>query len=459
MEIRKKLAYQFIALVAFILLLASTAIYISFAKSRQEEFYDRLSSKAKQLALMLFEIDEIDTEVLRKIERNNPLSLPKERIVIYDQANSVIFSSDTDNILSIDTLIISEAREKGELKYRSPRHEVFAQRFSHQNETVVVFVGANDIFGLNKLKRLQTILLIVFVLSLIIVYFAGVLFAKKSLQPISKLISQVDGIYFSNIDTRLDEGNGKDEIAQLAKTFNRMLVRLEIPFKIQKNFISNASHEIRTPLTALTGQLEVALMRSRTNQEYQQVIESALKGIKNLNQIANSLLILAQASSDSMVRSFSIIRIDEALWKAHNELSQQHKNYKIYINFSLSIDDDDKLKIRGNEQLIKTAFINLMDNACKYSLDNSVNVFLEINESMFSLSFIDNGIGIPQEDINMIFNPFYRASNAINIKGSGMGLSIVEKILSLHGGSIAVSTAKDQGSSFVVTLPVYKNLA
>ena len=215
MEIRKKLAYQFIALVAFILLLASTAIYISFAKSRQEEFYDRLSSKAKQLALMLFEIDEIDTEVLRKIERNNPLSLPKERIVIYDQANSVIFSSDTDNILSIDTLIISEAREKGELKYRSPRHEVFAQRFSHQNETVVVFVGANDIFGLNKLKRLQTILLIVFVLSLIIVYFAGVLFAKKSLQPISKLISQVDGIYFSNIDTCLDEGNGKDEIAQL----------------------------------------------------------------------------------------------------------------------------------------------------------------------------------------------------------------------------------------------------
>ena len=132
MEIRKKLAYQFIGLVATILLIALVAIYFSFSKSRKEEFYDRMDSKAKQVAQMLVEIDEIDAELLKKIERNNPLNLANEKIVIYDHNNNIIFSSDENNTLKITSTNVIETRQEGESKFKRPPYEVLGQYYSSE---------------------------------------------------------------------------------------------------------------------------------------------------------------------------------------------------------------------------------------------------------------------------------------------------------------------------------------
>ncbi len=174
------------------------------------------------------------------------------------------------------------------------------------------------------------------------------------MSPISKIVNQVNKIEASNLNERLEEGNEKDEIVHLAKTFNNMLSRLEKAFRVQKNFIANASHELRTPLTVITGQLEVVLMKARSNEEYKNTLLSALDEIKDLNLLSNKLLLLAQTSAEQNDLNFSPIRIDDILWKARREILKRNEKNSIDINFGEGIDDDSKFTVSGNEFLLKT---------------------------------------------------------------------------------------------------------
>lgn len=453
MEIKKKITYQFIVIVAVILTISLTAIYVSFSELRKEEFYDRLSSKAKLAAQLLLEIDEIDIEVLQKIERNNPLSLPKEKIIIFDYRDNIIFSSDTTSDISISKSLINDTRLEGATQHHQGDYEIFGYFYTSQYDRVVIFTAATDIFGINKLERLRIVLIVVFIMGLVIVFISGKLFSSRALSPISEIIKKVDQIEATNLFQRLDEGNGKDEIAHLTKTFNKMLSRIETAFRSQKNFIANASHELRTPLTIITGQIEVVLMKERHLEEYKATLTDVLQDIKNLNHISNRLLLLAQASSDFSEMDFSIFRVDDAIWQAQQEVIRRNKNYTININFTNSIDSEDKLLIRGNELLIRTAVANLFDNGCKYSEDQSIDLLVDYNSDYIHLTFTDNGYGIPQEDHGHIFQPFFRSKNTINIKGHGIGLSLVEKIITLHKGSIKVKSELDRGSVFYIIIP------
>jgi signal transduction histidine kinase len=453
MEIRKKLTYQFIAIVALILFISSLAIYISFSRSRKEEFYSRLANKTMLVAQMLINIEEIDADLLRKIEKNNPLSLPNEKIIIFDYQNRQIYNSDENHILEIPAEYVNKVRIAKEVKYVQKPYEIFGAFYTSEYDRIVVFVAATDIFGINKLKRLQLILLLVFISSLIIVYFAGRIFSARALKPVTNIISQVNGISITNINERIDEGNETDELARLAKTFNGMLQRLGSAFKVQKNFIDNASHELRTPLTVISGQLEVVLMKERTNDEYKNTIISVHDEIRNLNNLSNRLLLLAQASSDKAAVSFTSVRIDDTLWNARAELLKHKNNYSINISFGENIKDDSKLVVSGNDVLLKIAFGNLIDNSCKYSHDNKSDVIVDNQNNKLVIRFEDNGFGVPAEELKLIFQPFHRATNSAGIKGHGIGLSLADKIISLHNGLIEVNSEVNSGSQFIIYLP------
>ena len=452
MEIRKKLLYQFIGIVAMILVFVSLSVYFSFSEGRKQEFYERLGSKAKMVAQMLIDIDEIDAELLKKIEKNNPVSLQNEKIIIYDFQDKIVYSTDEDGFLKITPEMISEVRLKEEVRLKQMTHEILGQFYAGKYDRYVVFASAQDIYGLLKLTRLRIILLIVFIISLFIIYISGKIFVSRALTPISNIMAQVSAIGESNLNARISEGNGKDELSQLAQTFNKMLERIESAFKTQKNFIANASHELRTPLTVITGHMEVILMKARRNEEYRKTIISVLGNIKNLNHISNRLLQLAQASSEHSDTDFETVRVDEILWQARQDVLKVNENFQVNISFSESIDDENKLQVRGNEQLLRTAISNIMDNGCKYSCDHTTEVKVNNENSSIIMSFSDNGIGIAKEELPMIFQPFYRAKNAIKTKGHGIGLSLVEKIISLHKGEITVKSEISKGSTFTISL-------
>jgi signal transduction histidine kinase len=454
MEIRKKLLYQFIGIVAMILLLSSLSVYFSFSGGVKDDFYDRLNSKAKMVAQMKIDIDEIDDELLKKIESNNPLSLPNEKIIIYDYKDNVVYNTDNDQLLTISSELLAEVRLKEEVRLKQKSYEIVGLFYTGKFDRYVVFAAANDIYGLGKLKRLRVILIIVFIISLFIVYITGKIFVSRALTPISNIMKQVSAIGVSNLDARISEGNGKDELSQLAQTFNNMLERIETAFKTQKYFIANASHELRTPLTVITGHLEVILMSARKNEEYKKTIISVLGNIKNLNLISNRLLQLAQASSEFSEADFSLIRIDEILWQARKDVLKINDNYKISIDFSESIDDEYKLKVKGNEQLLIIAISNIMDNGCKYSDDHATEISVNNENNSVIMNFSDKGIGISEEELSMIFQPFYRSKNVISTKGHGIGLSLVEKIITSHKGKITIKSEVMKGSTFTIYLPL-----
>ncbi|TSA34177.1 MAG: sensor histidine kinase [Porphyromonadaceae bacterium] len=459
MEIRKKISLQFTVIVAVIQLLLSLAIYISFAKSREEDLYTKLEAKAKGVGQMLIDIVEIDAVLLEKIERNNPLSLPYEKIIIYNYQNKLLFSNDDHGEITIDPNLIDQVRLNNRARSRIGQYEVLGKFYTNPNERIVVFVAAVDLYGFKKLSFLRRILTIVFVIGLVIVYFAGRVFAGRAVQPILKVMSQVDRISVSNLNARLDEGPSKDEIARLSATFNKLLERLEASFKMQKSFIANASHEMNTPLTVITGQLEVVLMKTRTNQEYAETITTVLSEIRNLNLLSIKLLMLAQASTELTSTNFALLRIDDLLWQVRSEILARYPEFSVKIEMHEEIDDEDQLTVSGNDMLLKTAIVNIAENGCKYSDNHRVEISLSKMAETLVIHLIDQGIGIPEHELQMIFQPFYRSEAVKNSDGHGIGLSLAEKVIKLHKGKLSVTSQAGQGSDFMIRLPLAKRIS
>jgi signal transduction histidine kinase len=452
MNIRSKLTLRFISITAVIFLLGSVFIYLFSADYRREDFYSRLQSKANNTAKLLIEVDEVDIDLLHRLEKDNPIGLPDEKIIIYNYRDSLLFSTDENRVINIDSTLLDKIRLEDEVRYMQDNYEVLGFLFKGQYDRFVVIAAARDIYGFRKLQNLLLILAVVFAISIVLISVSGWFYAGKALQPIAKVVNRVDEISITSLNLRVDEGNGQDEIAKLAQRFNSMLSRLEGSFATQKNFISNASHELRTPLTAITGQLEVILLNARSAEEYRNVITSVLDDIKHLNRLSNRLLLLAQTSSVEREKKLSLVRIDEIIWQAQDDLVKHNPTFNIKVDLDESLDDEKMLTIRGDEQLIRTAFSNLMENACKYADDKTCHVFVESSGKDITVQVKDNGIGIPQADLSKIFEPFYRGRNTTNIKGHGIGLSMVRGILKLHDGTIDIQTKEGVGTTITVRL-------
>ena len=457
MKIRTKLTVIFFALVIFVVCVISISIYLSSASYRHEDFYRRLKNRAINTALILIQIKEIDAALLKRMERENPANLPMQFVTIYDSAGFELYSSDMEGVMLFDSAFLQKIRKAKEVELVKNDHEVLGFNFRERNQNLLIVAGAKDVYGIDALKNLRSIILITFSVNLIIVSLLGWFFSGRVLRPISKIVEEVDNITAANLSQRLKEGNGKDELSKLANTFNQMLSRLEAAFLAQKNFIANASHELKTPFTVMAGEIEVTLLHSRDNQYYLNILRSVLEGIKRFNKLSTQLLLLAQTSADLPQKRFNPVRVDDFLWEAKKELEQIHPEYQIEILFDLNLTHD-SLIVNGDEQLMKVLLINLMDNACKYSDDNSVKVTLTSSSSQsISIEFLNTGRGIDESELNKIFEPFYRGKFNKKISGFGVGLSLASKIANLHEGKISVTTIPGRETKFTINLPIHRS--
>jgi signal transduction histidine kinase len=180
-----------------------------------------------------------------------------------------------------------------------------------------------------------------------------------------------------------------------------------------------------------------------------------LDGIKRFNKLSTQLLLLAQTSADLPEKRFTILRVDDFLWDAKKELETLHKDYLIEILFDLRLTHD-LLTINGDELLLKVLIMNLMDNGCKYSDNNRVQVTLTtLPGDIISIEFLNSGDGIQPQDLEKIFDPFYRGKTNRKIAGFGVGLSLADKIAKVHDGTILVASIPGQVTRFTVILPVH----
>lgn len=453
MKIRNKLTLLFTLFFAGLLLVCFLFIYISSAKTRKEQYYKRLYEQAITKANLLLDA-KVMPNVLQLIYKNSPNTLSQEEVAIYDTGFHLLYHDavDIDKVKETRKMI-DEIVAKKEIRFQQGVLQVVGLFYRHNGRSYVITAAAQDEYGLTKLNDLKYTLIITFLAVTLLTLIGGRIFARKALQPVSEMVDRVEEITATNLDSRVPVQNAKDEIGELAITFNHMLDRLENSFDAQKQFVSNISHELRTPLSSMVTEKELALLKDRTAEEYKKVIELDLEDTKKLVRLSNGLLDLAKATYDPSAIGWKPLRLDEVLLDAMESVLRKNPDHKVNIIFEREIENDDFISVNGNEYLLKVAFINLMENSCKFSEDHQSNVAISYFREKAILRFDDNGVGIEPEDLPFIFNSFYRGGNKQVADGHGIGLSLTQKIILLHKGSISVTSRKGEGTSFSIVLP------
>jgi two-component system sensor histidine kinase ArlS len=449
MKIKDRLTLQFTGLVGLILLVfCCTIIYIA-EYQREKDFNNKLREKALNTVRLLIEVDEIDVELLKKLRRDYFLSLSEEFVRVYDASNNRIFKDDTFSFkLPREQIELVRNIQKENFSYNN--RQIVALSYDHGN--YVVAASAIDKEGKARIWLLEFIMLIVFLISLIVIFFSGRLFAKNSLKPISGIIDQVRNITVSKLHLKVDQGKNNDEISMLAHEFNQLFSKVEYAFEMQKRFVSNASHELRTPLTSIIGEVSVVLMKDRDKKEYQEVLGSILEESQKLRDLSNNLLNLAQAGIDDKLTDITEINVKDFLNNLKTDLEKRDSSLLTTFTFK-TIDKIESLLIHGNETLLSLAFMNDLDNAFKFSKKKPVTIMIQQEISGVIFKIIDEGIGIPEKEIKNIFQPFFRSETSEEIPGYGIGLSLVNRIIALHGGEIKIISEINKGTSFIINLP------
>lgn len=453
MKIKSKIALRYAIVTALLMAVFAIIIYCVSLHDRQTEFYDDLNREGFSRANLYFEA-EATPEIMHSIYKNNIQFIDEVEVAIYDTNYNLLYhdAKEIDIVKETPELLDNIKNSPKDTRFEVEKYQAVGFKFNHSDNTYLVTAAAYDGYGYNKLNRLVINLIILSLISILLSFYIGYFLAKRALKPVSKISGKMKEITANNLGLRLAGYNEKDEFGEMAASFNKALDIIETSFNSQKQFVSNVSHELRTPLATLIGEIDLALLKERNVQEYIATLETSKQDVRRLIILVNGLLDLAKASYDESNISFTDVRIDEILLDARETVIKANPDYKIELQFNYETDDDINMIISGNEYLLKIAFINLMENNCKFSSDHTSIVHIIPYKDKITIQFEDKGIGISPEEIQHIFTPFYRGNNKDYAFGNGIGMTLVKKVITLHKGKIDVRSVPGEGTVFEVGL-------
>lgn len=289
-------------------------------------------------------------------------------------------------------------------------------------------------------------------LALAVAAGGGIFLARRALKPVDKIAETAQEIGETDLSRRINV-NTKDELGRLAATLNAMIGRLEKAFQRQKQFTSDASHELRAPLAVIEAESSLALQKERPPSDYRQSLETISQESKQMSSLIEQLLTLARADAGKEQWNFADVNLGRVITNlsADVEVLCQEKG----LNCQLGQIQD--LVITGDEARLRELFMNLLDNAIRYTpAPGTVSVSLRREGEMAIVAIKDTGVGIAAEDMPFIFERFYRVDKARSRAqgGTGLGLAICRYIAEAHGGKIEVQSQLGAGSTFSVWLPL-----
>jgi signal transduction histidine kinase len=452
MKIRNRLTLIYTIIVALILLALSLYVYYLIKLNFHRVFYEKLENRALITAQVFLEKDEVSAAKFKDFEKKYMQILPGEKIRVYDAGNKPVFIEDRkEGEFSPDLINLVRSEKRTELDEEG--RQLVGISYSDNQGEFVIIAAAEDLTGRHNLAFTRNTLFSGYICSLIIVFLTGRFFSKQALNPISDIVHKVNRIKASNLHLRLDEGKGKDEIAELSITFNNMLERLENAFETEKNFVHNASHQLRTPLASIMVELEVALTMQRSQEEYQSLLASLLTEAEKLGHIITGLLDMALINREEAGIMVDTLRLDELLWDVRDKVTKDVPGSQVKLILEDLPSSAEDLVIKGNKSLLEIAFYNLIENAAKFSNNDEVLVHLSSGPAGTKITISDKGIGIPPQEIGNVNKSFYRAKNASSFQGSGIGLSLSERIIKLHKGRFSLNSVLGSGTSIEALFP------
>ena len=314
-----------------------------------------------------------------------------------------------------------------------------------QTHALEVFERSVNLSAIENLKRASLVGLMILV---VIAFLIGWALATVTLRPISQMVAVARDITGSDLSRRISLDGPDDELRGLADTFDAMLDRLQTTFEDQRRFVQDASHELRNPLAVARTNLELALSNPDASAEdLRRSVEVAHRSTGRMTHIVEDLLIQARAG---------VPQIDKVVFDlvgVADEVRQQFLGPASERSIVISVESTEPVMVKGDEQALTRVVLNLLSNALRFAPEHSaVEMSVYAEDCQAKLTVADRGPGLSAEDQQQVFTRFWRGKNAG--PGSGLGLSIVKRVVERHGGTVSVVSELGRGSSFSVTLPL-----
>jgi signal transduction histidine kinase len=446
MKIRTRLSIVFSLITCSVFIVFGFTVYLFSANHRSDDFQDHLKKRVIVTEKIFLEKESFSAKELAKITDQFLHTLPQEtdEVVDVNLAKKIAFKHYyPDNF-------ITNYKDNNAFEYEDSKREGRCRVFNVKGKKYLIIVTAIDLVGHQNLSFLRQVILLLVLIAIPFIFLVSFIFTKRELLPLTKKIESANDIEALNFSARLSVYNPNDEIGQMAIAFNSLLDRLEAAFEAQKSFINNAAHEIKNPLTAIMGEAEIVLTKERDSEDYIKALRIVLSESERLDTTVNNLLQLSKVLTQSTEIRYEKINLNAFVFEVKNSFDFVNPNNQIIIE-----QNEQHIFINGNKNLLKTALINLFDNACKFSNNNIVEVHFFCENDVYILKVRDIGIGISKNDIGKITVPFYRGENAIKMNGSGIGLSLVSRIMNLHFGEIKINS--EEGVSTEIELHFKKN--
>jgi signal transduction histidine kinase len=327
-----------------------------------------------------------------------------------------------------------------------PIRQIQVPLYDNNVQIGYLFIAMSLDDALVILQKLKDILLISFPLILIALFFIARLIAGRSIKPVVAITQTSSRITRDNLKDRIDLPQNRDELYVLSKTINDLLDRIENAVEREKQFTSDASHELRTPLAVLKGTMEVLVRKPRNQAEYEEKIGFCVKEVDRLNHLVDELLLLARFENQKLNAKYEDVYLNALILDVLALHSQDVKEKKIKVISSF----DKEYYTWSDHYLIGIILSNILSNAIKYSNESGEIKIQFIEEAEVLLCRIsDNGIGISEDDIGKILQPFYRsqAFNHPKVKGVGLGLSIVNRLCTLLRIDFSIESKEKVGTT------------
>lgn len=326
------------------------------------------------------------------------------------------------------------------------------QVISEQSDQDIWLQVAHTLTNINETRgSLINILLIGIPIAIAAAALGGLFMAKRALQPVDTITRTVQQINATDLTRRIHYEGATDELSRLTTTLNSMLERLDSAFDTERRFTADASHELRTPLTAIKGSIDVALTRQRSPEEYEATLNRIQHESDRLIRVVNDLLFLARLDAAPPRQTVEVIDLSDLLEAVVDQMRVMADEKGVIVKADIPAG----IRVKGSADHLIRLYLNLMDNALKYSPEGrELTIRAEISAGQSLTHIVDQGAGIAPEHLPHLFDRFYRVERERGSSGgTGLGLALAYQIAREHGGTITVRSAVGTGTTFTVNLP------
>lgn len=453
MSIRTKILLNFS--VTLILLIGGVFVFIYtlFAEYREEEFQKRQKEKITSTLSILSEIREIESNLVQAMDKIAINEFYDEKLLIFDENKKLRYSSLDDVPIPYSNNILEKLSPQSPwTESKDDLYDVVGVYVENDNKGYYGISKAYDSFGYSKLTFLKYVMISTFLAISLIIVLISYYLAGKIAQPIVDVANQINSYSFESQSVPVVSGSSNKEVSLLADRFNHLMSKMNEAFSFQKYAIHHISHELKTPIAILVSNFD-RMEREQDQEMVKTMIQEQKEGTRALGEIINSLLEMAKIESGNP-GTMTLIRIDELIYDVVGEVNLLYPDFLFQIEYGMESFDELNLTATGNLRLIRSAFTNLLVNSVLYNVEGVTKVIISEDKEMLTIQFINKGIVIPDKEQPFLFQHFYRGESSKGIRGFGLGLVFVQKIMALHKGDIHYQSENDDTNVFTVTLPL-----